>query len=252
MVASLLLMKITESSFRMQIVFVASGVFIGLLITSQFRSSIPTSSYPSDELAIKKELIKNFLDDQSLLKSKIVVLRDEIGKTQDQAKNLGDEKLIETLNGLKKDLGLAQATGDGVEISLNDGALVKRDEADSIDQSLIHAADLRDLINVLRSARADAISINDQRILSNTSITSVGNTILVNNFHLLPPFNIVAIGDSELMSQRLTDVNALPDLNRRQKSNNIEFSFSVKNGLMVPVYNGDFSVKYMKSVNNPA
>ncbi|MCC7197101.1 DUF881 domain-containing protein [Candidatus Peregrinibacteria bacterium] len=244
-------MKFSEPSFRTQLVFVASGVFIGLLITSQFRSSVPTSSYPSDELAIKKELIKNFLDDQSLLKSKIVVLRDEIGKTQDQSKNLGDQKLIETLNELKKSVGLETAKGDGVEISLNDGVLVKRDEVDSIDQSLIHAADLRDLINVLRSARAEAISINDQRILSNTSITSVGNTILVNNFHLLPPFTVVAIGDTELMSQRLTDVNALPDLYKRQKSKNIQFSFAIKNGLLAPVYNGDFSVKYMKPVNNP-
>lgn len=245
-------MKLTESSFRTQLVFVASGVFIGLLITSQFRSSVPTSSYPSDELAIKKELIKNFLDDQSLLKSKIVVLRDEIGKRQDESKNLADQKLIETLNQLKIDVGLETAQGDGVEISLNDGVLVKRDETDSIDQSLIHAADLRDLINVLRSARAEAISINDQRILSNTSITSVGNTILVNNFHLLPPFTVVAIGDPELMSQRLTDVNALPDLNKRQKSNNIQFSFAIKTGLLAPIYNGDFSVKYMKPANNPA
>lgn len=245
-------MKLPESSFRTQLVFVASGVFIGLLITSQFRSSVPTSSYPSDELAIKKELIKNFLDDQSLLKSKIVVLRDEIGKTQDQSQNLGDQKLIETLNALKKDVGLATAQGNGVEISLNDGVLVKRDETDAIDQSLIHAADLRDLINVLRSARAEAISINDQRILSNTSITSVGNTILVNNFHLLPPFTVVAIGDPELLSQRLTDVHALPDLNKRQKSNNIQFSFVIKNGLLAPIYNGDFSVKYMKPANNPA
>lgn len=245
-------MKLTESSFRTQLVFVASGVFIGLLITSQFRSSVPTSSYPSDELAIKKELIKNFLDDQSLLKSKIVVLRDEIGKRQDESKNLADQKLIETLNQLKTDVGLETAQGDGVEISLNDGVLVKRDETDSIDQSLIHAADLRDLINVLRSARAEAISINDQRILSNTSITSVGNTILVNNFHLLPPFTVVAIGDPELMSQRLTDINALPDLNKRQKSNNIQFSFAIKTGLLAPIYNGDFSVKYMKPANNPA
>jgi len=245
-------MKLTESSFRTQLVFVASGVFIGLLITSQFRSSVPTSSYPSDELAIKKELIKNFLDDQSLLKSKIVVLRDEIGKTQDQSKNLGDQKLIETLNQLKTDVGLETAQGNGVEISLNDGVLVKRDETDAIDQSLIHAADLRDLINVLRSARAEAISINDQRILSNTSITSVGNTILVNNFHLLPPFTVIAIGDPELMSQRLTDVNALPDLNKRQKSSNIQFTFAIKNGLLAPIYNGDFSVKYMKPTNSSA
>jgi uncharacterized protein YlxW (UPF0749 family) len=54
----------------------------------------------------------------------------------------------------KKDVGLETAKGDGVEVSLNDGVLVKRDEADTIDQSLIHAADLRDLVNVLRSARA--------------------------------------------------------------------------------------------------
>jgi uncharacterized protein YlxW (UPF0749 family) len=236
-------------SWRTKGVFIATGVVIGLLVSIQFRSSIPNSSYIYDELAIQKQLIKSYIDDQALLKSKIITLRGKIEETQAQAKSTQEKNNLETLQSLKKDIGLETVKGAGVEINLNDGMFVNRENTETLDQALIHASDLRDIVNLLRAAKVEAIAINDQRVIATSPITSVGNTIMVNNFHLLPPFTITAIGDPELIQQQLNDKGDLPDLQKRVKEGKIQYSIKSKSILTAPVYNGNLNPKYLTEVN---
>lgn len=235
----------TFLTWRTYFVFIVTGIFIGLLMTAQFRSSIPSSSYLSDRISAQQELIKSFIDDQGLLKSKIVTLREKIDEQQQKIKASSQTNNLEILATLKKDMGLETVKGAGVEITLNDGAFVNRESAENLDQSLIHASDLRDIVNLLRTAKAEAISINDQRIIASTSITSVGNTILANNFHLLPPFNITAIGDSELILQRLNDQTSLPDLLKRAQELKVQYAYRAKAGMTAPVYNGNLTTDHI-------
>ena len=92
------------------------------------------------------------------------------------------------------------------------------------------------------------MAINDQRVIASTPISSVGNTILVNNFHVLPPFTITAIGDEELLLQRFNDPKALPDLVKRTKGQKIQLNFKANAGLVVPEYSGDFRLKYIEPI----
>lgn len=222
-----------------------TGILIGVLLTLQFRSAIPSATYLSDELRVQRELIDSYLADQALLKTKIIGLREQINEAQERAQIVGQDNDLETLKELKKLIGLESARGPGIEVSLDDGLFVNRESADSVSQSLVHAADLRDLVNVLWAANAEAIAINDQRIIASTPITSVGNTILVNGFHLLPPFTISAIGDSDILVQRLNDDSTLPDLKKRAQELKIQFTVRIKDGLLVPVYNANLNDKFI-------
>lgn len=228
--------------------FVLTGLFIGALLTLQFRSSIPSATFFSDQLRAQQNLIDSYIEDQAFLKSRIVSLRGEISETQEKAQASIQTVNLETLKELKQQLGLSSLRGPGVEIQVDDGLFVNRDNPDTVSQSLIHASDLRDIVNVLRAAKAQAIAINDQRIISSTPITSVGNTILVNNFHLLPPFTVSAVGDPELIMQRLNDPPSLPDLQKRAQDLNIQLSGEVKEGLLVPEYTGNLSVRFISEL----
>ena len=104
-------------------------------------------------------------------------------------------------------------------------------------------------MNLLRAGKAKSIAINDQRIIATTPITAVGNTILVNNFHVLPPFTISAIGDTDQMLQLVNNTSLLPDLSRRIKQGKIQYSIKNKSGLSLPVYTGDLEVKFMNEPN---
>jgi uncharacterized protein YlxW (UPF0749 family) len=228
-------------------VFVITGIFIGILVTAQVKSSVPPSSFIYDELAVQKELIKDYTDQQALLKSQIVTLRGKIEENQNNIQQTAEKNNLDTLKALKKDIGLETAKGGGVLIQLDDGVFVKRDSPENSTDSLVAASDLRDVVNLLRTAKADAIAINDQRIIATSPITSVGNTILVNNYNMLPPFNISAIGDPELIMQRLNDPSSLPELNKRVQEYKIQFSAQLKKDLVIPVYNGNFSLKFLQS-----
>lgn len=240
-----------EKDWKLSAVFVVTGLFIGALLTVQFQSSIPSATFLSDELRAQKELIDGYVDHQGLLKSKIVGLRTEISAAQEKAEASIQTANLETLKGLKEEIGLTSLRGPGVEIVIDDGIFVNRDNPDTVSQSLVHASDLRDVVNILRTARATGIAINGQRVVATSSISSVGNTILVNNFHLLPPFTVSALGDPEIIMQRLNDPMALPDLTKRTQDLNIQFSAQSQEGILIPEFSGNLNSRYISEVDVP-
>ncbi len=60
---------------------------------------------------------------------------------------------------------------------------------------LIHDEDLLKLVNELKAAGAEAITVNEQRVVASTEIRCAGPTISVNNNRISPPYVIQAIGD---------------------------------------------------------
>lgn len=99
-------------------------------------------------------------------------------------------------------LGLTDVTGNGIVITLKDNNNVKKssiDPLDNIELYLVHAGDLVEVVNALRNAGAEAISINGQRITNFTSIYCAGNVVVVNGEKISSPIEIKAIGSPELL-----------------------------------------------------
>ena len=93
------MINFSDYSLKAKIAFVVTGVFIGLLVSTQLKSSVPTTSYISDEIAVRQQLIKSYTDDEALLKSKIVALRDKITAQQDSTKSSLEKNNIDLLWG---------------------------------------------------------------------------------------------------------------------------------------------------------
>ena len=92
-------------------------------------------------------------------------------------------------------LGLTNVTGDGVVITVKDSQI--KVATDDISSYLVHDGDLREIVSELSNAGAEAISINDQRIVSSTCIVCAGNVISINGQKVSSPFVIKAIGNQE-------------------------------------------------------
>jgi uncharacterized protein YlxW (UPF0749 family) len=67
------------------------------------------------------------------------------------------------------------------------------------------------LVNELRAAGAEAISINGQRITAQTEIRSAANYILINEAQSQAPFTIKAIGSPHALAGALTLAGGLYD-----------------------------------------
>ena len=68
---------------------------------------------------------------------------------------------------------------------------------------VIHDDDLLRVINELRAAGAEAISVNGQRLTGISEIRCAGPTLSVNNVRSSAPFEIRAIGDKKSLESAL-------------------------------------------------
>lgn len=232
------------------IISVIAGIFVGLLVTTQFRSAPPvSSSYPLEEIEAQNELIKSYTDEQGVLKSRIVSLRSRIDEAIEQNQMITQNANIEKLNELKRIIGLTDLSGDGFIVQLDDSPFIDRENLAGEEGGYVYAADLRDMVNLLRANNVDGIAINDQRIISTTSINSVGSTILVNNSKLSPPFSIKVVGDYESFVRRISEPSVLSDLQKRVRENGIQFEIKQSPHVILPIYNGQFRLKFLTSAS---
>lgn len=237
-------------NIRFAFIILTIGVFVGVLLAWQSSNEDSlTNVFPTDAIEAKDELLKNFLDEQSYLQSRIVYLRKDIEEAQDKVKTKSATANFDLLENLKKTIGLTEVSGEGLEITLDDSPLAKRDGDAISDSTIIQASDLRDIVNVLNAAKSDAISINNQRVIATTPISSVGTTILVNNSHISPPFVINAVGDSEIMLQRLLNKNLLPAFYEKVQKSGVKFSVLKRAKIVIGIYNGDLKTNYLNLVN---
>lgn len=104
------------------------------------------------------------------------------------------EKELEQTNLL---VGRTNVIGEGVIVTLQDN-----------DQKSIEASDLRFLINELKLAGAEAISINDKRIVNMSDMVDVNDYILINEDRVVSPYIVKAIGNQTYLSSALSLKNS--------------------------------------------
>ena len=98
-------------------------------------------------------------------------------------------------------LGAIPAVGQGIRVTLKDA------EYDPIEQNpndyIVHESHIFRVINELRIAGAQGLSINGQRITANSYIKCTGPVITVDGRTFPAPFVIEAIGEAEVLSSSL-------------------------------------------------
>lgn len=131
--------------------------------------------------------------------------------------------------------GKTNVSGTGVIISLKDN-----------DEISFTASNLVYLVNELKYAGAEAISINGQRVINNTDIVSINNNqyILVNGERIIGPYEVKAIGSKEKFEEILNfkDSGFIPYY--RKKGYSIEMVYS--DNISINAYNKELSLKYLK------
>jgi uncharacterized protein YlxW (UPF0749 family) len=66
---------------------------------------------------------------------------------------------------------------------------------------LVGAADLRTIVDELWLAGAEAVAVNDERVTTSTAIIDIGGSVLVNAAYLAGPYQIKAIGPTDLFAK---------------------------------------------------
>ena len=180
------------------IIFGIVCLILSFAITVQLKVTNTSESTSSKAKAIDK------------LKDEIIILNDENNKLTSELQNTtenlerirdeaaeNDPSSIEKSKLIKKYisvLGYTDVYGEGLRLKYT--PIQGQYEADI-------ATDLRDIVNELKNAGIEAISINGQRLINKSSIEMVKNKIEINTVEITSPYIIDVIGNSEMINNSL-------------------------------------------------
>ena len=201
-----------------------------------------TENQLRDAILKTKENYDNLYE--ALEKAEAKLETERTNATQNNSELTDLENNIKEAN---KQLGLTEVTGEGVIVTLNDstvpltGSTILSDPNDY----LIHYEDIISIINELKNAGAEAISINGQRIVNTTAITCVGNTVMINGERVGSPFIINAIGNPERLYGQITMPESYYD---KMKTDGVDVKIEKVNSIDVPKYTGLYNFEYAQAV----
>lgn len=102
-------------------------------------------------------------------------------------------------------IGSIDVHGPGIKLFLNDASTDFAVSEEDYEAKIVHNTDVIHVINDLKNAGAEVISINDQRVTDRTEVYCDGPFLGVNGVKLAAPFNIYAIGNKEILKSYMLD-----------------------------------------------
>lgn len=174
-------------------------LLLGLFITLQYKSfeSMTKSqpdSYNTELLELRERLRTETERTTGLLEQREKLQNEYENYIEEYAKEIMNSELEEKLALLRRYrlmAGLTDVSGEGVVITMRDASI--RKDADP-QLFLIHDMDIMRILNELRAAGAQALSINGERILPVSEIMCAGPTVRINRNRYPVPYVIEAIG----------------------------------------------------------
>ncbi len=189
------------------------------------------------QLKLEKEKNDDMLMQLTEAQKNLESYRNEIN-----ASGKASRSVIEELNRTRVLAGMTEVSGEGVIVILDDG---KEIDASGEKFVIVHDSDIRMVLCELAAAGAEAMSINGQRIVATTAVRCVGNTVMTNDVKIAPPFEILAIGNSDTLEAAINIKGGAADY---LKGWGLNISTKKSDSLSIPRYLGVMNMKYAKPV----
>jgi len=214
------------------------AIALGFLISLQAQTQKNVSAaeqISADRMSQMKSVLSNSQAQNALLQKNHSALMEKLDSAR---KKVGtDPELLAQLAQLQTLEGTQAVEGPGIQISIDD-----RNKKVLFP---LRSDDLATMINTLKFAGAEAISINGQRIVSSTAIVASGSSvILVNGVPINRaegiPYELDAIGNQDTLLDYFSQLEA-PNLKLKGLAVSI-----TKKTLRIPSYKGAYTFKLAK------
>jgi uncharacterized protein YlxW (UPF0749 family) len=191
-------MKVYRNSIALTLVCLLLGTMLSWQFASvkSNRESASIQNKRLDEITEELLVTKKNYDDLAKRNQELV---SENLKYEDISGNTNKETLALTneLERVRMAAGLVAVQGKGIIVTLNN----RSDTV--IDQ------DILDVLNELRASDAEAISINDERVVAMTEVRLAGKYIMINGSQMVAPFTIKAIADPDKLERSLSIIDGV-------------------------------------------
>lgn len=194
-----------------KIMFGLISTVLGILISMSIREKAEIMS----PMSIEK--IENYNRELNVVENQINVDKEIIShiksSIEEKSSPAYQDELKRSLQNELKELkilsGEYDIKGEGIVIMIDDS---KNEDYKNTNLGIIHDIDIMIILNELKAAGVDAISINDVRVMGDSEIKCMGPTVKVDGHSKATPFIIKAVGDMEMIYNIMSDKNSYINL----------------------------------------
>lgn len=221
--------------------------FLSVLLAAQMKT------VSNSEVVLKGKREAELADELVTLQRNYNDLKEKYTESQNVVEEYKNNSSTNStlINSMKDEIDMLSALsgntdlkGEGIIITMTDAA--QNSENSTIDtDSLVHDSDVLSVVNELKVAGAEAISVNDQRIISISGIRCVGPSIQVNYQKISTPIVIKAIGNAQWLESAMNIKNGVVDT--LKGSTGIGISVVRSNNVEIPKFDGTLNFKYTET-----
>lgn len=231
--------------YNKKVLFLTS-VLVGIMISILMKANVEMYA------PVTLRSIQNIRDEINFVSNELVQLKELVEQREEELEVIENisksgQNIIDLLeedyryNKVKS--GYTALEGPGIVITMFDNpeeAIVGFD----INDDIIHDVDILNILNDLRVAEAEAISINGERVLASSEIKCRGPVVRINGTSFGAPFVIKAIGDPKVL---MASVNAPGTYGETLKTvYGIGFETKVEDKIYIPAYSKALNFRYAK------
>ena len=224
------------------VVTITIGVMCLILTMLIFMQVKTISTVDVSELEIMRE--SELKTEITTLKTKYEEVEAKIEETNskileyEQAITDGNEAAILQQKELKETedlLGKNSVTGEGIVITLTNTG-----------KSSVKASDLIELINILKDAGAEAISVNEQRLIYSSYIVTLNGTsyLSIDGNRIVAPFTVKAIGNTTYLESAIAQ-KKYGYVDKKIKEGK-QVTLERLTSVIIPQFNGNLDFEYVR------
>lgn len=224
------------------------GAPVALLCAGLLFATSATNARGTDLRPSRNTTLAGLVEEQSrrsaTLTRQHAALSQDIEQLQTQQGSI-EPKLSQQLKDLSVAVGTTPVTGPGLTVTLKDAPpeVVKDNPDVDADWLVIHQQDIQAVVNALWAGGADAISIQNHRVISTTGIKCVGNSVVLHGVPYLPPYRITAIGDRQKLQQALDDSKYIENLQDYVVKFQLGYEVKSQSSIAMPAYEGSLDLQ---------
>lgn len=211
-------------------------VVLGFMLAVQFKTT------QDIRLTIPFQRVEDLSQRLSQTEKERDSLQDEVKKLKESTNK--QEALSKDIENIKMGAGVLAMQGPGISIVIDDSKKQSK-TGENLNLYLIHDDDILKVINELRAAGAEGISINEQRLIATSEIRCAGPTLSVNNTRYSPPYEIKAIGDSQTLENALKMRGGVVETLQFW---GIQITIKTENNVILPAYKSQFRFEHSKPI----
>ena len=200
----------------------------GALLMIQFRTQGKiVQAQIADSAADQRTIISSLYEANVELRREADKLALQQAEYQRSIDDSGLTNMVGDLNTIRVFTGLSEVSGPGVELTV---------------PPEMRPEYVQDLINEFRNAGAEAIALNEQRVVAATAVSSYQGKLVVNQTIVEPPFVFRAIGHPDTLDRALQRKGGMLSFLRNTYPN-ASIELTKQPSLTLPLYKGNTQLR---------